>query len=33
MAVRVKRVYKEFTRRGHHTGLEPGKDNFETQIP
>jgi hypothetical protein len=33
MAVRIKRVYRKLTRSGHHTRLEPGNDNFETQIP
>jgi hypothetical protein len=33
MAVVIKRVYRKFTRCGHHTGLELGKDSFETQIP
>jgi hypothetical protein len=33
MAVSIQRVYKEFTRSGHHTRLELGKDSFETQIP
>jgi hypothetical protein len=33
MAVGIKRVYRKFTRCGHHTGLELGKDSFEIQIP